>query len=83
VNRHYQYRDPIQMQQRIDDRYGVFPHITAPRWQDYVEPASTLRSLDADGRIHLDRHRCVVERVRQRLRARGGDAGGVSHTASP
>lgn len=70
VNRHYQHRDPDQMQRRIEARRGVFPHVTADSWRQAVRPAAELRSLDADGgRIRIERTRLLARRA---LRRAGG-----------
>jgi hypothetical protein len=44
-NRHYQYRDPIQIQHRLDLRRGDhhFPHEQTPDWTSVVRPASECR----------------------------------------
>lgn len=44
-NRHYQYRDPEQIQQRIHNRLGhptLFQHVHQPRWDSYIFPARTM-----------------------------------------
>jgi hypothetical protein len=44
-NRHYQYRDPQQIQRRLELRYGndLFPHEMSPDWRSVVRPAAGLR----------------------------------------
>ena len=77
VNRHYQFRNPEQMQRRIEDRRGLFPHVTSESWRQDVRPSAGLRNLDADGgRIRLDRRGFVRQRAEIRLRARR--VGGVA-----
>ncbi len=49
-NRHFQYRDPIQIQARLDVRFGDlhFPHERSPDWRSVVRPAAEL-SLYVEG----------------------------------
>lgn len=49
VNRHYQYRDPQQIQRRLEIRAAVrsehaFGHVTDTDWRQHVVPAAGLRS---------------------------------------
>jgi glycosyltransferase involved in cell wall biosynthesis len=74
VNRHYQFRDPVQMQHRIDDRRGVFPHVTSESWRQDVRSAREMRNLDHDGqRIRVERTRYMVARLRIQVRYGGID----------
>jgi glycosyltransferase involved in cell wall biosynthesis len=43
-NRHYQFRDPEQIQRRLDNRRGdpSFAHAQAPDWRAVVQPAAGL-----------------------------------------
>jgi glycosyltransferase involved in cell wall biosynthesis len=43
-NRHYQFRDPAQMEKRLALRYGhaLFPHVHSPEWRDQIRDARTL-----------------------------------------
>ena len=48
VNRHYQYRDPDQIQRRLEVRAAVrsaeaFEHVTTENWRQHVVPAASLR----------------------------------------
>lgn len=63
--RHYQFRDPDQIQKRTDARYNkteFFGHVTSPSWRDVVSPASRC-AVHVEGRpfkLHpgnLYRHR--------------------------
>jgi hypothetical protein len=50
LNRHYQYRDPTQIQRRLDVRHGNrhFPHEALPDWQSVVQRAADL-NLSVEG----------------------------------
>ncbi len=78
VNRHYQYRDPEQIQRRVADRHGVFPHVTSPEWRAFVTPTAGLRHLGDGDVIHVDRVRFAAGQVGHRLRQRGRRLQGVS-----
>jgi hypothetical protein len=77
VNRHYQNRDPEQMQRRIADRLDTFAHLRSADWRDYVEPSAELRHLGEGEAIRIDRHRFYARRIAQRLRP-GGQRSGVA-----
>jgi len=49
-NRHYQYRDPDQIQHRLNLRHGNshFPHEKSPDWRSVIRPASEL-TFSVDG----------------------------------
>jgi glycosyltransferase involved in cell wall biosynthesis len=44
VNRHYQFRDPEQIQKRLSLRFGkpLFPHVRQSDWQNVIVPSSQL-----------------------------------------
>lgn len=45
LNRHYQFRDPEQIQKRLAIRYGHASfrhHVPSPEWRDYIRPAGDL-----------------------------------------
>jgi glycosyltransferase involved in cell wall biosynthesis len=44
LNRHYQYRDPEQIQKRLALRFGkpLFPHVTRPDWQSVIVSSKKL-----------------------------------------
>jgi len=50
LNRHYQFRDPDQIQKRLNLRHGhsLFPHVQSADWRDTVRNSSTL-NLYSDG----------------------------------
>lgn len=70
--RHYQYRDPVQMQKRIDTRVTqseFFDHVTRASWRDYVtSPRGTVVHVEGRPfRLHpwnLYKHRLLALRDR-------------------
>ena len=44
-NRHYQFRDPAQMEKRLALRYGhaLFPHVQSPDWRDQIRDSRRLK----------------------------------------
>jgi len=44
LNRHYQFRDPDQIQKRLNLRHGhsLFPHVRSSEWRDTVRNSRTL-----------------------------------------
>jgi glycosyltransferase involved in cell wall biosynthesis len=51
-NRHYQFRDPAQMEKRLALRYGhaLFPHVQSPDWRDQIRDSRMLKfHRDEDG----------------------------------
>jgi glycosyltransferase involved in cell wall biosynthesis len=70
VNRHYQYRDPEQIQHRIEVRAAVrseeaFGHVTSEDWRQHVVPASKLRVWHPGEPLRPWPWRFYVTRVRQ------------------
>lgn len=60
-NRHYQYRDPVQMQKRIDTRRGInqnsperaFKHVVSQDWQSEIRSSKTLDYYKDDEPLKL------------------------------
>lgn len=50
-NRHYQYRDPDQIQKRLHGRYlnPEFQHVNSLDWQSHIYPSRKLHYLHANG----------------------------------
>src|SRR6202043_1913894 len=44
LNRHYQYRDPKQMEKRLSLRYGhvLFPHVLSSDWRTAIRDSREL-----------------------------------------
>lgn len=77
LNRHYQFRDPEQIAERVRLRYGhrsFAHHVTSPDWQAYVRPSRRLQfhvegepwRFTAAGRFHHWR-RSLPRRLRRWL----------------
>lgn len=70
VNRHYQFRDPAQIQHRLDLRSGIraehtFPHVTSTDWRSEVVPTFGLRRWDLESPIQPRPWRYYARRARQ------------------
>jgi hypothetical protein len=74
VNRHYQYRDPEQIQRRLDVRAAVrsehaFSHVTATDWRSHVVPTRGLRRWSLGEPLRPWPWRYYVEQARRRVTA--------------
>jgi hypothetical protein len=74
VNRHYQYRDPAQIQHRLDLRAGLrsdhaFPHVASTDWRAEVVPTFGLRHWDLTSPIQPRPWRFYAKRARQMVGA--------------
>lgn len=75
VNRHYQYRDPEQIQRRIEARAAVrndkvFSHVTATDWRQHLVAAKGLRTWSAGEPIRPWPWRFYAGKVQRRLTRR-------------
>ena len=69
VNRHYQYRDPEQIQRRLALRapIGAFTHVTTEDWRQRVVPAAQLRHWEPGEPLNPWPWRYFVRRARDIL----------------
>lgn len=75
--RHYQFRDPVQMEQRIQDRLaakregcGSFSHVQEEDWQRYIRKAADMHCLAGkleSWEINPDELSSHLERIGRRL----------------
>ena len=73
VNRHYQHRDPEQIQRRIDIRRKVrsdeaFPHVDVEDWRERLVPAEGLRRWEPGQPLRPFPWRYYRSRIRSALR---------------
>jgi hypothetical protein len=84
-NRHYQYRDPIQIQRRLELRHGDrhFPHESSPDWHSVIRASADLH-LAVDGQPwHHSPLRYYRTRLPALLRDRSGVAARLIATGGP
>jgi len=72
VNRHYQNRDPAQIQARLDARndaryFSHVAHVDSAQWRSMVVPASGLRTWDPGAPLTPRPWRYYLTRVKGRL----------------
>lgn len=72
VNRHYQYRNPEQMQHRLDVRAGDphFPHQPQRNWRELIVPASRCHRYEPGHPWRIERVRYYLTQARIQAKAR-------------
>ena len=56
-NRHYQYRDPDQIAERLATRMGLaeFPHVGSPEWNSVIRPAAKRNKCEPGAPLKIDK----------------------------
>ena len=65
INRHYQYRDPEQIEKRLKQRYGhvQFQHITTTDWKTEIRSAQSLDYYQPGQPLKVRKFRFYLQRI--------------------